>query len=629
MINFSIKTNCLRYLLLLIDFKLNLIMKCDIFFILLIIHTSFYAQKQTANWYFGDNAGIKFTDTGVVVLTNSVMKAREGTATISDKNGNLLFYTKGITVFNKNHQVMINGMQLEGSPSNSQCLIIPSTSDSNQYYIIYINSFNFTLPNPLMYSIVDFNLFPLGIVTKKNILILEDYITEGVSVVKHCNQKDFWLIGVTSNKFGLDNHNYFYTILISSKGEIYSTKFTKINFLNDDYLGYVKTSISGNKIAIKGGVVFADFDNSTGKITNILKASDEIHEILDYAPGRKNIYYSIEFSSNGKFLYNNDGYRINTLTGDVVPFLQSSFGFSGLQLGLDNKIYISNSDDLSVIHNPNAESIDDINYEKNSIYLEGRNGGGSITNFAPFLFDTTPIFKYSGECVGEEINLYFEDSLGLDSAKWILDDGNLVVKGFSTQYTFNEKGNHSVEFISFKNGISDTLQQCVTIYGVEKGFLGPDTTVCSHKPIRLSAQYPAIGNYLWNTGESTGSIVIDTLGEYWVEVKNNCATYTDTIVVNSDINCTTSLIQFPNIITPNNDGLNDYLSVLTISNEINPQYLSYTIFNRWGKIIYQNSPITAPWDGNTNGNPAPAGTYFYSVQYLENIIKNGYVLLVR
>ena len=100
-----------------------------------------------------------------------------------------------------------------------------------------------------------------------------------------------------------------------------------------------------------------------------------------------------------------------------------------------------------MIHNPNEELIENINYEEKAIYLNGKKSYSSITNFAPFLFDTTPIFKYTGECVGEEINLYFEDSLGLDSAKWILDDGNLIVKGFATQFIFNEKGNHSVDFI--------------------------------------------------------------------------------------------------------------------------------------------------------------------------------------
>lgn len=567
-----------------------------------------YSQKQTANWYFGDNVGIKFTSIGLEVLNNSSMKTLEAATSISDKNGNLLFYTNGNTVFNRNHKVMFNGIDLGGNESTIQCLVVPFYNDSNKYFVFSLNQCSFK--NKLYFSVVDMSLGGgNGIVTERKIEIIEGELHEGITIVKHCNNKDSWIIIGSSNQ----KNNYIYSFLIQNNQVNKSPVITRI--LDKSCPSYIKSNVKGNLIAWNGGKYFAAFNNTNGKIENI-KSAD--HWDSEY-------YYAFEFSDN--YIYNDDGYRVNLNDLTIEKYKEKSL--TGLQLGLDGKIYIADRNYLSVIHNPNAVSINDINYEKNSIYLDGRSNGGSITNFAPFLFDTTPIFKYTGECVGEEINLYFEDSLGLDSAKWILDDGNLIVKGFATQFIFNEKGNHSVEFITYKNGISDTLQQCVTIYGIEKGFLGPDTTVCSHKPIRLSAQYPAIGNYLWNTGESTGSIVIDTPGEYWVEVQNNCATYTDTIVVRPNINCTTSLIQFPNIITPNNDGLNDYLSALTISNEINPQYLSYTIFNRWGKIIYKNSPITAPWDGNTNGNPAPAGTYFYSVKYLENIIKNGYVLLVR
>ena len=67
------------------------------------------SQKEVNIWYFGEYAGIDFNSGSPVALTNSAMSQYEGCATISDANGNLLFYTNGMTVWNRNHEVMENG----------------------------------------------------------------------------------------------------------------------------------------------------------------------------------------------------------------------------------------------------------------------------------------------------------------------------------------------------------------------------------------------------------------------------------------------------------------------------------------------------------------------------------------
>ena len=71
------------------------------------------AQKQTFNWFFGANAGFDF-NSGSPVFQPGALNTLEGCASISDKNGQLLFYTDGTTVYNKNHTVMPNGRGLFG-----------------------------------------------------------------------------------------------------------------------------------------------------------------------------------------------------------------------------------------------------------------------------------------------------------------------------------------------------------------------------------------------------------------------------------------------------------------------------------------------------------------------------------
>ena len=65
--------------------------------------------QQGNNWYFGAYAGLTFNTNPPTALTNGSLLSEEGCATMSDAQGNLLFYTDGQTVYNKNHLAMPNG----------------------------------------------------------------------------------------------------------------------------------------------------------------------------------------------------------------------------------------------------------------------------------------------------------------------------------------------------------------------------------------------------------------------------------------------------------------------------------------------------------------------------------------
>jgi hypothetical protein len=86
--------------------------------VLLFSYITSNAQRD-AYWFFGDSAGIHFTNNTTVPVSGAVV-SNEASAAISDNNGNLLFYagSKKIAfdyarVFNKNHQIMQNGDSLK------------------------------------------------------------------------------------------------------------------------------------------------------------------------------------------------------------------------------------------------------------------------------------------------------------------------------------------------------------------------------------------------------------------------------------------------------------------------------------------------------------------------------------
>ena len=67
-------------------------------------------------------------------------------------------------------------------------------------------------------------------------------------------------------------------------------------------------------------------------------------------------------------------------------------------------------------------------------------------------------------------------------------------------------------------------------------------------------------------------------------------------------------LRVPDIMTPNGDGVNDAFMVEGIhrfpANEL-------TVFNRWGREVYNTENYANDWEGTWNGNPLPDGTYFY------------------
>ncbi len=86
-----------------------------------------------------------------------------------------------------------------------------------------------------------------------------------------------------------------------------------------------------------------------------------------------------------------------------------------------------------------------------------------------------------------------------------------------------------------------------------------------------------------------------------------------------------------NVITPNDDGVNDFLFVPCLDrgeildNEV-------TIFNQWGDQVYHAQPYDndKPWTGQYNGQDLPVGTYFYVIKFNgQNGVKKGFLQLTR
>ena len=103
---------------------------------------------------------------------------------------------------------------------------------------------------------------------------------------------------------------------------------------------------------------------------------------------------------------------------------------------------------------------------------------------------------------------------------------------------------------------------------------------------------------------------------YVKDIKNDCGS----------INKLISVIGFPKYFTPNNDGVNDRWQVFGVSNVFQPNSNIF-IYDRYGKLLKQLSPLEAGWDGTFNGKKLPTDDYWFSIKLQDGrIFKNHFTL---
>lgn len=83
-------------------------------------------------------------------------------------------------------------------------------------------------------------------------------------------------------------------------------------------------------------------------------------------------------------------------------------------------------------------------------------------------------------------------------------------------------------------------------------------------------------------------------------------------VMDSTTVTTCQVMTVPNAFTPNSDGVNDLFYAIC-----NPcdGFLSLSIFNRWGELVFETNNPTIGWDGNFEGKPVELGAYSYVLRY--------------
>jgi PKD repeat protein len=507
------------------------------------------AQEQANYWYFGQNAGIEFSTGDPLPLLDGALNTWEGCSSISTTSGSLRFYTDGITVYDRDHNIMPNGNGLLGDPSSTQSgIVVPHPGDDQLYYIFSIDDVDPSGgEDGLNYSLVNMSLngFKGDVVANEKNVTLTAPLCEKVTAVGHSNGVDIWVI----TQIWGTNDFYVYKVtssglnvvpIISSVGQVIGGSGADIDVAK----GYMKVSPDGATIAkanagLKSVEIF-DFDNTSGVVSNAM---------IDASLGGEP--YGVEFSPDGHFLYINTWksipgqilYQYDLHAGGQQEIIDSRIqvasGCNGaLQLAPDNRIYVAmaQSQYLSRINKPN-EPGSDIDFNYNAVYLDGRNCMWGLPPFIQSFFSFNAGFYNDPPCFGTPTQFYENSSQTPDSVFWDFGNSASGDDNYSTEldptHDFTSPGLYYVKLTVWIQGEEDIASKLLTVSEPPDVDLGEDTFFCEGDTHILDAG-EGYDSYTWSTGETTQTIGVTVAGTYWVEVYDAVGcNNADTLILNA------------------------------------------------------------------------------------------------
>jgi gliding motility-associated-like protein len=513
------------------------------------------AQKEANTWYFGRFSGISFDQTPPRALTDGMIISEEGSASISDKNGNLLFYTNGLIVVNAQQLMMKNGGNLLGDRNSTQnAVIVPQPGNDSLYYIFTVG-IEGQPEKGLRYSVVNMNRDNgLGEVVQANMPLCGDCY-EKVAAVRACNRKDVWIV---SRSYNDAVYRVYKLTSQGIEGSVTSSSGFNIGTNPFNTIGAIKFSPDGKKLGVVYGydadrVELLDFDPATGVLSNpIIFKPDNIPGPptvggaygLEFSPNSRLLYVTAnDYDTDSSFLYQFDfssGNAAGVLASRQVISVTTLNNLGNIQIGPDNKLYaiFFGNSHLSVIDNPDVPGAG-CNFVRQGVSLNStltRYGMVGLPTFMASIFNPLAqpygFSRVPGSCSDLNVGFMLDNTVGVDSVRWFFGDGAQPSKQLAPFHLYAAPGYYDVNLVVYKvdcSGLNDTITRRIWI--APAGLLGPDVSGCVADSITIAAPDISGAVYLWNTGDRIRTIKPRVSGQYWLDLQQNNCVISDTINV--------------------------------------------------------------------------------------------------
>jgi len=615
-------------------------------FVFALFFSNLKAQRADI-WAFGWNTGLDFKTDPPTLFFPTIQhncqlyygtsypqllnNPSTSSASITDCQGNLLFYASDCQVRNRLYQPMPDGCLANdcnyGDPAEwygglqNEVLIIPKPGSSNIYYIAYSVTHYPTYNSPnlfkgLYYSEVDMTLDSgLGNINSIKNRRFSKFPSSGFIFIPHSNNKDFWVISKPTS-------DSFYAFKVTSIG-IDSVPIKSYG-LGDMYQGQIKATHDNKQIistdisssqSLFSAFIF-DFNRSTGIISNPKPLLRQIQHL-------NKTTWAIETSPNDSLIYlttpniwgvtnSNSGLiQVERFASDIPStfvFIKRGLALPGLQIGPDNKIYVANNtyypENIGVIHYPNKKGLAcNFNPTQYSLTTMNLNGANMPNLYLPIYNIAFKTISEPNNCFKDSVRFINLSDTHYKSFIWVFGDGDsLYVTGKqSVAHKYQSNGKYYVKLL----GKSNTYNQCYA----ESRF--SDTITVHYKPqpkihwdslkIQCLSQKPyftdSTNNILltvWDWGDKTKK---DT-GKVQSHIYDSSGTYNISMIVTNQYCIDTGKYILPvtiNKIPKNGFTVNDTIgcSPLTIRFIDTSLYslTRYWDFGKGGLTVQRNNPL--------------------------------------
>ena len=425
---------------------------------------------------------MKFNKATPASVNDGKMKAPAGCSSFSDNDGNLLFYTNGKTVWNKNHQIMENGDNLSGDIDHTQStIIIPKPNNDDTFFIFttrkkksdkFIDGLYF---NEIKIN----NNFPLGKITQKN-RRLNSFSAEKITAIHSADAKSIWVITLT-NKISAnkENFNSFFIYNVNENGVNLLPQRTLVNNIKPS-VGTLKASPNGEIIVltVPGTLYFYKFNTSTGEISQ----DKIITTAIDFTSGIS--AYGAEFSPNSKIMYYT-GYeygngppnfvlkQFDLSSNDIFQLGKTicskpNFFPCSIQLGPNSKIYVSYNNDfyngsiktIGVINAPDKEG-SQCDYIHDKINLNPNNSTRGLPNFISSYFRNRIITE--NKCVFDLFEFSLDSYAPITSVSWDFGDGNTSTQ-MNPKHSYVTPGEYTINATITINNKKNNIYKKVKVF---------------------------------------------------------------------------------------------------------------------------------------------------------------------
>ena len=239
-------------------------------------------------------------------------------------------------------------------------------------------------------------------------------------------------------------------------------------------------------------------------------------------------------------------------------------------------------------------------------------------------------YSYANTCLGNTTSFAGTGAvINLDYYNWDFGDGNNNISSGSINHKYALAGNYNVQLIAVTQaGCRDTGVTSVSINPLPSAMLqySGDTVLFEGGSVTITVTGGSF-NYLWSGGEITDNITATQSGNYNCTVTdaNGCSITLSSNILVKEIPDTVAVSGF--LLTPNDDNINDVLTIEDISAYTN---CDLKVYSMWNDEVFTATGYKNTWKGtNASGGNLPAGAYYYIIQCDNKTMLKGNINILR